>query len=58
VNTHSSRNAVVPERFATMSLRGSDVTYKIRPSARTVENRIPAAPGRTSGDGGTPTLWP
>lgn len=26
VNTHSSRNAVVPERFATMLLRGSLVT--------------------------------
>ena len=36
------QDAVVPERFATILLFGSDVTYQIRPSARTVENRIPA----------------
>src|SRR5687768_18313807 len=42
VNTHSSRNAVVPDRFATILLSGSPVTYQIRPSARTVENAIPA----------------
>src|SRR3954465_5071028 len=38
VKTHSSRNAVVPERFATTLLSGSLVTYQISPSARTVEN--------------------